>query len=258
MHIVLTGASEGIGGAALKLLAQNAKPYNKPLRIVMTASGRKPAPDALISELQNMGAETLYLTGDLGEESTAIALAEKALEFLDNDIDLFVSNAGAGAPAKLFEQSLAEWDRMFDLNVRSTFILAQKFYHALKTAGGSVVAVASMSGMQAHPGQAAYAPAKAALISLVENLAIEWAPDGIRVNAVAPGMIRTPLTEKLYQKEGVLEAREERVPLGRVGKPDDIANIIRFLGSAEAAYITGQTILADGGISATGLLDIPA
>lgn len=197
------------------------------------------------------------MTGDLGDAEVARDIAAKALGFLGR-LDVFVSNAGAGKPVPLAEQSLEEWDRMFNLNVRSTFVLAQAFYPALKASKGTIVVVASMSGMQAHLGQAAYAPAKAAVISLVENLAMEWAADGIRVNAVAPGMIRTPLTAAIYAKEGLEHARAQRVPLGRVGRPEDIAAIIAFLAGEGAAYVTGQTLLADGGVSATGLNNLPS
>jgi NAD(P)-dependent dehydrogenase (short-subunit alcohol dehydrogenase family) len=257
MRIMLTGGSEGIGGATLRQIAREANTPGEKMKIVTTASGRKPVPAELIAELENLGAEVLFLTGDLGDANVARDIAAKSLDFLGG-LDLFVSNAGAGKPALFAEQSLAEWDRMFDLNVRATFVLAQAFYPALKASKGSIVVVASMSGMQAHLGQAAYAPAKAAAISLVENLAMEWAPDGIRVNAVAPGMIHTPLTAMIYEKEGLEEARAERVPLGRVGKPEDIAGVIAFLASDAADYITGQTILADGGISATGLNHLPS
>ncbi|WP_298856677.1 SDR family oxidoreductase [uncultured Paracoccus sp.] len=256
MRLILTGGSEGIGGATLRILARRAAEAGRPARIVTTASGRKAAPEALIADLKAQGAEVLFLTGDLGDARQASQIAQKALDFCDG-LDLFVSNAGAGAPARLAEQPLSEWDRIFDLNVRSTFVLAQAFHPALKRSRGGIVAVASMSGMGAHLGQAAYAPAKAALISLVQNLAVEWAPDGIRVNAVAPGMIQTPLTAALYEKPGVSEARAARVPLGRVGRPEDIAGVIAFLASDQAAYMTGQTLLADGGVCATALSHMP-
>lgn len=257
MRIILTGGSEGIGGATLRLLARQAADAGRAARIVTTASGRKPPPQALIAALEASGAEVLFLTGDLGDAEQARQIAAKALDFCGG-LDLFVSNAGAGAPARLSEQPLSEWDRIFNLNVRATFVLAQAFYPALKESRGSIVAVASMSGMGAHLGQAAYAPAKAALISLVQNLAVEWAPDGIRVNAVAPGMIQTPLTAALYDKAGVEQARAARVPLGRVGRPEDISGIIAFLASEHASYMTGQTLLADGGVCATALSHMPA
>jgi NAD(P)-dependent dehydrogenase (short-subunit alcohol dehydrogenase family) len=114
-----------------------------------------------------------------------------------------------------------------------------------------------MSGMQAHLGQGAYSPAKAALISLVRNLAQEWAPDGIRVNAVSPGMIHTPLTNKVYANPKVQAARQAMVPIGRIGAPEDIAKAIVYLATDEAAYVTGQNLLVDGGLCDTMLGTIP-
>lgn len=257
MRIFLTGGSEGIGGATLRLMARQARAAGTPARIVTTASGRKPEPEALLADLKAEGAEVLYLTGDLAEAEVARGMARQALEFLGG-CDVFVANAGAGAPGRLADQPLEDWDRMFALNTRAPFVLAQALYAALKESRGTIVAVASMSGMGAHLGQAAYAPAKAALISLVRNLAVEWAPDGIRVNAVAPGMIRTPLTAKIYEKPGLEEARAARVPLGRVGVPEDVAGIVAFLASDQAAYMTGQTLLADGGVRDTGLSHLPS
>lgn len=256
MRIFLTGGSEGIGGATLRLMAQEAAASGQPAKIVLTASGRKPAPDNLIQDLESTGAEVLYLSGDIADAEVAAGFAQQAIAFCGG-LDLFVSNAGAGAASKLAEQPLSEWDRLFALNVRPTFVMAQAVYPALKESRGTVVVVASISGVQAHSGQGAYAPAKAALISMVENLAIEWAPDGIRVNAVAPGLIQTPLTAKIYASEEVGAARAKRIPLGRTGVPKDIAGVIAFLASDHAAYITGQTLLADGGLCATGLSDLP-
>ena len=104
-----------------------------------------------------------------------------------------------------------------------------------------------MSGMGAHPGMGAYSPSKAALISLCQVLAQEWAADGINVNTVSPGLIRTPLTKTVYENNQIAKDRAALVPLGRIGKGEDIANVISFLLSPEANYMTGQNILVDGG-----------
>lgn len=256
MKVMLTGASEGIGGATCRLLAQSAKAQGQSLKLVMTASGAKPAPQALLDDLEAAGAETLFLTGDIAEASMAQSLAAQAVAFCGG-MDLLVSNAGGVAPGHLADLPIQTWDQQFDLNVRATFVLAQALYPALSASKGCIVAVASMSGTQAHLGQAAYSPAKAALISLVRNLAQEWASVGIRVNAVSPGMIRTPLTKKVYADVAVTSAREQMVPLGRIGEPEDIAKAIAYLGSDMASYVTGQNLLVDGGICDTVLGTIP-
>lgn len=252
--VLLTGFSEGIGGATARMLAEEARASGKILKIAGTASGAKAPPDRLIADLEAAGAEVLYLTGDLADRDTARRLAEEALAFCGG-MDLFVSNAGGVSPGRLSDLSIETWERQFDLNARATLVIAQALYPALKEATGALVAVASMSGMFAHLGQAAYSPAKAALISLVRNLAQEWARDGIRVNAVAPGMIETPLTAGVYAHDAVKAARAAMVPLGRIGQPEDIAEAIVFL--ARARYVTGQTLLADGGLCDSLLGTIP-
>ncbi|MBD1549390.1 SDR family NAD(P)-dependent oxidoreductase [Roseibium aggregatum] len=256
MRVLLTGASEGIGGATCQLLARQCADSGRKLRIVMTASGGKPAPQALLDDLHALGAETLFLTGDLAQTETCRDISVRTVEFC-GELDLFVSNAGGVAPGRLADIGVETWDRQFDLNVRATFLLAQALYPALKESAGSIIAVASMSGMQAHMGQGAYSPAKAALISLCRNLAQEWAADGIRVNSVSPGMVRTPLTERAYADTETAAAREALVPLGRIGTPEDIAEIICFLGSSASSYVTGQNILADGGLCDSLLGRIP-
>ncbi|MGB0749232.1 MAG: SDR family NAD(P)-dependent oxidoreductase [Magnetospiraceae bacterium] len=257
MKVFLTGASEGIGGATCRLLAKRAAANNDPLKIAMAASGRKPAPQKLLDDLADLGAETLFLTGDIADVADAQRMAADAADFCGG-MDLLVSNAGGVSPGPLAELSMETWDHQFNLNVRATLVLAQALYAPLKdSAAGAIVAVASMSGIGAHLGQAAYSPAKAALISLVRNLAQEWAPDGIRVNAVSPGMVHTPLTEKVYAIPEVLAARTEMVPLNRIGRPEDIAEAIVFLGLASGGYVTGQNLLVDGGLCDSPLGKIP-
>ena len=118
-------------------------------------------------------------------------------------------------------RSVAQWDRTFNLNTRSAWLLAQAAREPLARTRGSITAIASMSGLTPHPGYGAYSAAKAALIMLCRQLAQEWAADGIRVNTVCPGMVRTPLTEAVYQDPETLAKRESLVPLGRIGRAED-------------------------------------
>ncbi|WP_102227125.1 SDR family NAD(P)-dependent oxidoreductase [Acidimangrovimonas sediminis] len=256
MRILVTGASDGIGGAVCRQLAREAAEAGRQATMVLTTTGRNGPPDRLATELEATGARCLTLAGDLTDAGTCRRIAAETLAFCGG-LDIFVSNAGGGAPAPLAEVTLETWDRQFALNVRPTLILAQELHVALRESRGTIVAVASMSGMQAHPGQGAYAPAKAALLSLCRNLAQEWAADGIRVNAVSPGMIRTPLTERTYHHEETAQTRRALVPLGRIGTPEDIAATIAFLAGPGAGYITGQNILADGGLSDSVLGHVP-
>lgn len=257
MKAIVTGASPGIGGAVALRLAADCAARGERLDIVLTASGAKPAPQALLDELAAGGARTLFLTGDLADAELCRDLARRTLDFLDGGLDTFVSNAGGPSGAPLGELTLDRWDRAFAVNVRPTFILAQAFRPALAASRGTIVAVASMSGLRPHPGLGAYSAAKAALIMLCRQLAQEWAADGIRVNAVAPGLIRTPLSETVYRDPQVKQAREALVPLGRIGTAEDIAGVVAFLAGPASAYVTGEVLLADGGIADSTLGTIP-
>lgn len=256
MKAIVTGASDGIGGATALRLAADCAARGDALELVLAASGRKPAPQRLLDGLAGKGARTTYLTGDLADPEACAALAATALDTLGG-LDAFVSNAGASIPHRLASLTVADWDHTFAVNTRPTFLLAQAFRPALAASKGSIVVVASMSGVRPHAGLGAYSAAKAALVMLVRVLAQEWAADGIRANAVAPGMIRTPLTERIYHHAEVKARREALVPLGRIGTPEDIAAVVAFLAGPDASYVTGQVLLADGGIADSALGHIP-
>jgi len=143
----------------------------------------------------------------------------------------------------------AEWDRVFAVNLRSAWMLARAAYPHLRTSRGAMVAVASMSGIGPYPGGGAYSPSKAALIMLVRQLAQEWAADGIRVNAVSPGLFSTAMAASVYADPQKKAAREALVPLRRIGDPQrDLAGLVEFLLSSDATYLTGQNIVVDGGL----------
>lgn len=256
MKAVVTGASQGIGGAVALALARRCRTGHEAFSAVISASGRNPPPDSLIAELEALGATVRFLPADLATIEGCRRLADLALEALGG-LDTLVSNAGATAPGSLATLPVDDWDRMFDVNVRATFLLAQSFRPALASARGSIVAVASTSGIHPHRGHGGYSPAKAALIMLCRQLAQEWAGDGIRVNVVAPGLIHTPLTAAIYENAELKARREAIVPLGRIGTPQDVANVVSFLASREAAYVTGQVVAADGGLADTALGWIP-
>lgn len=248
MKALVTGVSEGIGGAVCLRLARDAQARNEIPHIALASSGRKPAPAPILRELECLGARTLLLDGDLSDPDVPQRLVDQAGEFAGG-LDVLVANAGMMGPARLSELSLESWDRLFDVNVRATWLLARAALPALRQSRGSLVAVSSMAGNSPHAGSGAYSSSKAALGMLCRQLAQEWAADGVRVNAVAPGMIHTPLTERIYRDDAVTERRKALIPLGRIGTPDDIAAVVSFLAGPDAGYITGQILLADGGFS---------
>lgn len=251
---LVTGATGGIGRAICLALAALARQQGRPLRIAAAASRPGVALDALLAELTAAGAQAVGLVADVTAPAACRRLVAEA-EAACGDLNTLVSNAGASGPDRLADMSVERWDRTFALNCRATWLLAQAARAGLARKRGSVVAIASMSGLHPHPGYGAYSSAKAALIMLCRQLAQEWAADGIRVNAVCPGMTRTPLTEPVYQDATTKAAREALVPLGRIGTPADVAQAVCYL--ADAPYVTGQSLVVDGGVADHMLTMIP-
>jgi NAD(P)-dependent dehydrogenase (short-subunit alcohol dehydrogenase family) len=150
-----------------------------------------------------------------------------------------------------------DWDRLFAVNTRATWLLAKAAHGALKASGGALVAIGSMSGSNAHANLGAYGPSKAAVIMLVRVLAQEFGRDGIRVNAVSPGMVRTGMTERVYADREIAAARDGLVPLGRVATPEDMADVVAFLLGPDARYINGHDLVVDGGVTGNFLGRLP-
>ena len=256
IHALVTGATGGIGrGICLALIAQ-ARKDGAALHISAAASQPGDRLERLLAELRAAGASAGGVSGNLTDPAQCAALVAQARAG-GGELTALVCNAGASGPGRLADLPLAQWDETFNLNTRSAWLLAQAARPQLARTRGSITAVASMSGLTPHPGYGAYSAAKAALIMLCRQLAQEWAAEGIRVNTVCPGMVRTPLTEAVYQDAQTLLKREALVPLGRIGQAEDIGPAVAFLASAGASYITGQSLVVDGGISDHMLAMIP-
>lgn len=256
MRALVTGASQGIGGAVCRKLAANALAKGEEAAIVLTVRRVRQDVTDLVAELRDLGARAEAVEGDLADPETPQRFVARALEVCGG-LDAVVSNAGTTGPGPLAELPLAEWDKLFNVNVRATWLLAQAARPALADSRGAVIAIASISGKQPHAGHGAYSASKAALIMLCRQLAQEWGPQGIRANIVSPGMTRTPLTEALYADAEVAERRAGLVPLRRVALPDDVAAVVTFLASREAAYVTGENICVDGGFASSIMGHIP-
>ncbi len=242
MRILVTGASKGIGRAIAERLA---KPG---VSLGLCASKSSAELSAIAGVCEARGARTIALIGDLADTEAPARLVADAAEAFGG-LDAVISNAGIVAPSRIADLALEDWDRIFAVNTRGAFLLAKTAYPHLQASRGSLVAVASMSGVEPYPGTGAYSPSKAALIMLVRVLAQEWAVDGIRVNAISPGLIKTAMTAPIYADPLKTAAREALVPMHRIGAPErDIAGIAAFLISEDAGYITGQNIIADGGL----------
>lgn len=256
MRVLVTGAASGIGRAVCLRLAEDAAQRGQPARIAAVDLGPSPALDALVADLRALEAEAIALPGDMGTVDAPARVVEEAVARFGG-LDGLVSNAGINRPGRLLEYPVEDWDRMFAVNTRATWLLARAAHPALKASRGAIVAVASMSGSNAHANLGAYGPSKAAVIMLARVLAQEFGPDGIRVNTVSPGMVRTGMTARVYENPELAAARAALVPLGRVATPEDIAAVVAFLLGPDARYVTGHDLVVDGGITGNLLGRLP-
>jgi NAD(P)-dependent dehydrogenase (short-subunit alcohol dehydrogenase family) len=256
MRALVTGVSHGIGGATCRKLALDAIGRGEPARIVAAATGARQDLHELVNELEAAGAAATALTGDLADPDVPARLVSRAVEFCGG-LDAVVSNAAMRHQATLLDLAIDKWDQVLAVNTKATWLLGRAAHPALKAAQGSIVAVSSIAGIFPHANYGPYAASKAALITLCQQMAHEWGPDGIRVNCVAPGMTRTPNAADVYADPELAAARAAIVPLGRVADPSEMAGAIAFLLGPDASYVTGQNIVVDGGFAASVMATVP-
>ena len=256
MRALVTGAAGGMGRATCIELLQEARRRGCRLRIAAAGSRAGAALVTLVAELQAAGAEASAHVADLADPDACARLGAEAIVRCEG-LDALYSVAGMLQPAPLATLTLDGWQRVFDVDVRATWLLAQAAYPALKASRGCMVAVASVSAIHPFPGLGAYSPAKAALVMLCRQLAQEWAGDGIRVNSVSPGLVRTPLTESVYADEDLRQRREAVVPLQRIGSAADVARALVRLASPDFSYVTGIDLRLDGGLCDRVLATVP-
>ena len=241
---IVTGATEGIGAAVSRLFAREGA------RLVLVARRREPG-EALAAELGSEGA--VFVAGNVGRPETARAAVEAADRF--GPLDVLVNNAGLDLSGiDLLETSEEDARRVFDVNVFGALFMLQAAAAAMRGRGGSIVNLSSRTASVGVPGMAVYGASKGALLALTRAAAIELAPLGIRVNAVAPGLTETPLVKAWIDEQADPPAfRAEAaatIPQGRFGEPEEVAAAVLFLASDEARHITGVSLPIDGGYTA--------
>jgi NAD(P)-dependent dehydrogenase (short-subunit alcohol dehydrogenase family) len=256
MRVLVTGAASGIGRATCWRLARDAKARGQVGKVAAVDLAPSAALDELVQGLRDLGVDGLPLYGDMGAADAPARVVADALDRFGG-LDGLVSNAGINRPGPLVSYSVDDWDRLFAVNTRATWLLAKAAHPALMASGGAIVAVGSMSGTNPHAGLGAYGPSKAAVIMLGRVLAQEFGREGIRVNTVSPGMVRTGMTDRVYADERVARERDALVPLGRVATPEDIADVIAFLLGPDARYVNGQDLVVDGGVAGNLLGRLP-
>lgn len=183
------------------------------------------------------------------------ASVQAAVDALPQAPQLLVNSAGLVRFGPLMDLALADWELALRVNVTGAFVVGRAVARLMASSGGgSIVNLASINGIAAAPNAGAYSTTKAGVVMLGEHMAMEWAGLGIRVNTVAPGLINAGMSDAIYADPEVRRLRESRVPLGRLGSAEDVAETVLFLGSEKASYITGQLIAVDGGITKGALL----
>ncbi len=243
---LVTGATSGIGRATARLLLERGA-------TVVGTARREEALDQAVSDL-GAGQRWIPIAGDLTTADFRTSLIAAARQQAGG-LDLLVNAAGILTTGTWETTSLDDWDRMLDINLRSVFDLTRLAIPLLKEGRGAIVNVSSVTGTRAFPGVLAYCVSKAGVDQLTRCLALELAADGVRVNAVNPGVVRTELHRAGGMDQAAYAAFLERSktthPLGRVGQPEEVAELIAFLGSSRAGWITGETIAIDGGRAQT-------
>jgi NAD(P)-dependent dehydrogenase (short-subunit alcohol dehydrogenase family) len=201
-------------------------------------------------------ADTIDGSVALVGSTTDAATVEAALDQFGTP-DVLVNNAGIVRFGPLLDLDEADWRSVVDVNLTGTFVTARAVARRmLDTGRGSIVNISSMNGVAAGPNSGAYGPTKAALGLLTQQMALEWSPT-LRVNAVAPGLIDAGMSEQVYADPATRAAREQRVPMGRLGRADDVASAVLWLASDAASYVTGQTLLVDGGVTGAIITTLP-
>ncbi|MDE2889452.1 MAG: 3-oxoacyl-[acyl-carrier-protein] reductase [Gemmatimonadota bacterium] len=237
---IVTGGSRGIGEAIAGRLAEEGA------RVAVCASRTLESAQAVAEAIESRGGSAFALKADV---SNATDVAELFKSVLDRwgGVDVLVNNAGITRDGLLMRLKPGDWDDVLNVNLKGAFLCTQAAVRPMMRArSGRIINISSVTGLMGNPGQAGYTAAKSGLIGLTKTTAKELASRGITANVVAPGYIPTEMTEKLPEqlKEKILE----QVPLGTPGTPEDVAAAVAFLASGDAAYITGQVLVVDGGM----------
>jgi len=235
-NIVVTGASGGIGSSIVKILSDNGAN--------VLASGTK---IEKLNELKKKFSNIKILKFDISQNEKIEEFIENASLELGGSLDCVINNAGITQDNLAIRMSLDEWKKVIDINLTSTFLLCKfSIKKMLKNKTGKIINITSVVGHTGNLGQANYTASKAGIVAMSKSLAIEYAKKNININCISPGFIKTAMTDKIDEK--YKEIIISKIPAARLGEPEDIANAVLFLASAQSDYINGETLHVNGGM----------
>lgn len=242
---VVTGAKGGIGKAVSILLAQSGADIVAVDKTI--DDGRL---EAVADDIRSMGCSAMAIQANVQYKSEVEGFFQQSLNEYGK-IDILVNCAGVLSTSKMIDMPEEEWDETIGVNLKGNFLTCQAAAkHMATQRAGTIINVASEFGLRAAVERGAYCASKAGLINLTRVLALELAEFNIRVNALAPGVIKTPMSWRYWNDPELLQQSESKIPIGRLGTPEEVASAVLFLASDLSSYITGQTLLVDGGVHA--------
>jgi len=242
---IITGASSGIGRACAERFGRE----GASVCVNYFSEGERHDADQVVATVESAGGKALAFQADVGDESQVTAMVEQTVATFGG-LDVLVNNAGIENEVPTLELTLADWERVLRTNLTGSFLcLREAGKRMAKAGGGVIVNMSSVHEFIPWPGFAHYCASKGALKLLMATAAREWAPRNIRVVNVAPGAIATPINTFVLDDPEARHAVEGEIPLGRFGRPEEIAAAVAWVASDEASYVTGTTLVADGGMS---------
>ncbi|MEK9198501.1 SDR family oxidoreductase [Ureibacillus sp. 179-F W5.1 NHS] len=242
--VVITGSSTGLGKAmAIRFAMEKAK-------VVVNYRSKEDEANSVLEEIKNIGGEAIAVKADVTVESEVIDLVQSAIQHFGK-LDVMINNAGLENPVPSHEMTLSDWNRVIDTNLTGAFIGSREAikYFVENNVKGNVINMSSVHEKIPWPLFVHYAASKGGIKLMTQTLAMEYAPKGIRVNNIGPGAINTPINAEKFADPVQRADVESMIPMGYIGKPEEIAAVAAWLASSESSYVTGITLFADGGMT---------